>query len=101
MPLSRSRRQGRDGPSAPEHFGASLAYAAGPLDDTTRRAVASLRKGVDPDQVVPQGLSGLRTMLERFLEVGFSKFVVRPLRPPASWRDELEALADAVLDLQT
>jgi hypothetical protein len=40
-------------------------------------------------------------MLERFLEVGFSKFVVRPLEQPGSWRAELEALAEAVLDLQT
>ena len=47
------------------------------------------------------GISGLRTMLERFLEVGFSKFVVRPLETPDSWRAELEALADGVLELQT
>jgi hypothetical protein len=40
-------------------------------------------------------------MLEAFLEVGFSKFVVRPLEEPASWSDELGTLADAVLDLQT
>jgi predicted phosphoribosyltransferase len=39
--------------------------------------------------------------LERFLEVGFSKFVVRPLENPDSWRSELGALADGVLDLQT
>jgi hypothetical protein len=33
--------------------------------------------------------------------VGFSKFVVRPLVTPKSWRAELEALAGAVGDLQT
>ena len=32
------------------------------------------------------GLGGLRAMIERFLDVGFSKFVVRPMAPPASWR---------------
>jgi hypothetical protein len=47
------------------------------------------------------GLDGLRSLIERFLEVGFSKFVVRPLESPGSWRAELEALASAVLDLQT
>jgi hypothetical protein len=40
-------------------------------------------------------------MLEGFLDVGFSKFVVRPMGSPASWRAELEALAEGVLDLQT
>ena len=40
-------------------------------------------------------------MLEQFLEVGFSKFVVRPMAPPGEWQAELEQLADAVGDLQT
>jgi hypothetical protein len=51
--------------------------------------------------LVPVGLDGLRDHLKRFIDVGFSKFVVRPLAPPASWREEVEELASAVLDLQT
>jgi probable F420-dependent oxidoreductase len=86
---------------SPEHFGVSIAYADRPLDDRMRRALAAVRRGVDPSTVVPVGVTGLRTMIEAFLEVGFSKFVVRPLAPPASWSAELEALAEGVLDLQT
>lgn len=84
-----------------EHFGVSLAYSPGPLAAEARRLVAATRKGVDPDQVIPEGLEALRWTLERFVSVGFSKFVVRPLAPAAAWRGELEALADAVLELQT
>jgi len=84
-----------------EHFGVSLAYAPGPLDDKLASALGRARKGVDPRTVVPAGLDGLRRFLEAFLEVGFSKFVVRPLVPPASWRSEFEDLAAAVGDLQT
>ena len=84
-----------------EHFGVSLAYAPGPLDDKLVAALGRARKGVDPTTVVPAGLDGLRRFLEAFLEVGFSKFVVRPLARPESWRTELEALAAAVGDLQT
>ena len=84
-----------------EHFGVSLAYSPGPLAAEARRLVAATRKGVDPDQVIPEGLEALRWTLERFVSVGFSKFVVRPLVPPPSWRGELEVLADAVLELQT
>ncbi|HEX7459500.1 MAG TPA: LLM class flavin-dependent oxidoreductase [Acidimicrobiales bacterium] len=84
-----------------EHFGVSVAYAPGPLDDRLVAALGRARKGVDPTTVVPAGLDGLRSFLEAFLEVGFSKFVVRPLARPDAWRTELEALADAVGDLQT
>jgi probable F420-dependent oxidoreductase len=86
---------------SPEHFGVSVAYAPGPLSAPMKRALASSRRGVDPEQVVPVGIGGLRSMLEEFLAVGFSKFVVRPLVPPDSWPDELDALAAGVLDLQT
>ena len=86
---------------SPEHFGVSLAYAPGPLEPAMLAALGRSRKGVDPATVVPAGLDALRSFLESFLEVGFSKFVVRPLGHPGSWRAELEALAAAVGDLQT
>jgi probable F420-dependent oxidoreductase len=86
---------------SPEHFGVSIGYSSTPLDATTTQMLSSLRKGIDPAQVVPVGLGGLRATLERFLAVGFSKFVVRPIQPPPSWTDELDRLAAAVLDLQT
>jgi probable F420-dependent oxidoreductase len=84
-----------------EHFGVSLAYAKGPLSPRMIRAIATTRRGVDPEQVVPVGIDGLRATLEGFCAVGFSKFVVRPMEYSETWRDELEALADGVLDLQT
>ena len=86
---------------SPEHFGVSIGYSHTPLDAATTQLFSSLRKGVDPAEVIPVGLDGLRTTLERFLDVGFSKFVVRPIRPPTSWSEELDHLAAAVLDLQT
>jgi probable F420-dependent oxidoreductase len=84
-----------------EHFGVSIAYARGPLSPGMIRAVAATRRGVDPEQVVPVGIDGLRNLLERFCAVGFSKFVVRPMESPDSWRGELEELAEGLLDLQT
>jgi probable F420-dependent oxidoreductase len=86
---------------SPEHFGVSIAYATGPLTPEMARRLGSSRRGVDPAQVVPVGIAGLRAMLEEFIAVGFSKFVVRPLVDPESWPSELEALASGVLDLQT
>lgn len=84
-----------------EHFGVSIGYARAPLDERQRAALAARSRGRDPEKLVPVGLEGVRGLLERFVDVGFSKFVVRPLTPPRSWEDELGQLAAAVIDLQT
>jgi hypothetical protein len=52
-------------------------------------------------ELTPVGLPALRALIERFIAVGFSKFVVRPVAAPTSWRAELEALSAAVGELQT
>jgi probable F420-dependent oxidoreductase len=84
---------------SPEHFGMSIGYASAPLDPATARAMAARRPR--SIELTPVGLPALRKLIEQFLAVGFSKFVVRPVVTPASWRAELEALAAAVGDLQT
>lgn len=85
----------------PEHFGVSIGYAGAPLSDAALAALSKRSRGHDPATLVPVGHGQLRAMLESFVAVGFSKFVVRPLGPPENWVKELEALADAVLDLQS
>jgi probable F420-dependent oxidoreductase len=97
----------------PEHFGVSIGYTRGdPPEQLLRRvaarhAIASgtgnrdASEAVDVADLVPNGVDGLRGLIERFVDVGFSKFVVRPVVPPTSFREELKALADGVLDLQT
>ena len=88
---------------SPEHFGVSLAYAPEGTDLSTLASspLARRARGRPLEQLLPVGLSGLHAMLERFLDVGFSKFIVRPMAPPAAWRPELERLAGAVGGLQT
>jgi probable F420-dependent oxidoreductase len=88
---------------SPEHFGVSLAYAPEGADLAPLAATPLARRarGRPLEEIIPVGLKGLRAMIERFLDVGFSKFIVRPLGPPEDWRAELEVLAGAVGDLQT
>lgn len=85
----------------PEHFGVSIGYAHRALPDRVAGALAARARGRPLDDLVPVGLPALRELLERYVDVGFSKFVVRPLLPPDDWRAELAALAGAVGDLQT
>jgi probable F420-dependent oxidoreductase len=86
---------------SPEHFGVSIGYARQRLDDRVRDALRARSKGRPVEELVPVGLPALRELLERFIAVGFSKFVLRPLESPADWRDELERLASSVGDLQS
>ena len=82
-----------------EHFGMSIGYARVPIDPAMARVMTARRpRSVE---LTPVGLPALRALLERFIAVGFSKFVLRPVVPPSSWRAELEALASSVGELQT
>jgi probable F420-dependent oxidoreductase len=82
-----------------EHFGVSIGYAAAPIDPAAARAMTARRPRAV--ELTPVGLPAVRRLVERFIAVGFSKFVLRPVTTPASWRAELEALSAAVGDLQT
>lgn len=84
----------------PEHWGALVLYAGGEVPDRLVAAVAKRRPDADLADLVAADHRGLRTTLERFVEVGFSKFVVVPVGEPPSWTDELATLAEAVLPLQ-
>jgi probable F420-dependent oxidoreductase len=88
---------------SPEHFGVSISYAP-PGTDLGAPSFAPLTqraKGRPLDQLIPAGVDGLRALIESFLDVGFSKFIVRPLTPPGAWAPELERLATGVAGLQT
>ncbi len=97
----------------PEHFGVSIGYTRGaPPEQLARRVAArhAIAAGTPPPaasgptdlrDLVPDGVAGVRRLIERFVDVGFSKFVLRPVAPPTSFRQELEELAEGVLDLQT
>lgn len=83
----------------PEHFGALVSYARTAIPDGYARARVQ-RTGVDISAVIPVGLDALRVRIEEFVEVGFSKFVLVPVEPPASWDGELDEVVEAVLYLQ-
>ncbi|MFM7126079.1 MAG: TIGR03854 family LLM class F420-dependent oxidoreductase [Actinomycetota bacterium] len=89
----------------PEHFGALIPYAFGPLPDAVIAGYKARRPDVeDPTQLVPQGWSALQDHIGRFIEVGFSKFVVLPIIEPGSagaWEDHLTEAAGHLLQLQT
>jgi probable F420-dependent oxidoreductase len=87
----------------PEHFGMSIGYGRAGVDEGYLSGVAERLRGrdVDPLEVVPVGYAAVRTMIEQYVEVGISKFVLRPLHLDRPWPEELEELGAAVAHLQT
>lgn len=89
----------------PEHFGALIPYAHGPLPDALLAALKARRPDLDDtSRLVPQGWNALTRTIEEFVAVGFSKFVVLPIVEPPSasaWVDHLAEAAGHLMPLQT
>lgn len=85
----------------PEHYALSIQYAAIDPDPDTVAAIRARRPNGAIEQVFPIGPVQLRDLVGRLVDQGLSKFVVRPVGTPSSWRDDLNRLADTLLDLQT
>jgi probable F420-dependent oxidoreductase len=81
-----------------EHFGMNVQWVD-EMTDEVRAAVATRRPEGKAEDFVGVGAEGLADKLEGFLEVGFSKFVVRPLLQPSSWPSAVESVSK-VLELQ-
>jgi alkanesulfonate monooxygenase SsuD/methylene tetrahydromethanopterin reductase-like flavin-dependent oxidoreductase (luciferase family) len=82
----------------PEHFGLSIAYAR---HDSDLERVSPARTATTERISVPVGERSLRDHIGALIDQGLSKFVMRSVAPVPSWPDELDWLAQVVLDLQT
>ena len=70
-------------------------------DPATVAAFRARRPSGPVEQMFPVGAAQLRDLIGRLVEHGVSKFVVRSSVHRGAWRDDLQQLADTVLDLQT
>lgn len=86
----------------PEHFGVLIAYS---LDEAPSEAylqrIRERRPDLDVAELFPVGIAALKRHIERFVEGGFSKFVLIPARVPHDTTAELEQLAQEILTLET
>jgi probable F420-dependent oxidoreductase len=88
-----------------DHFGVLVPYAFGPIPDRLQALLAKRRPDLDdPGQLVPTSWDGLAELIQRFISVGTSKFVVLPLSEPDgadAWVEHLTEAADVLLPLET
>lgn len=86
----------------PEHFGLSIPYAREAPSADVITAMRARRVDGRVDQILAIGPDALRELLLAHVDQGLSKFVIRPVAADTTgWRDDLEHLAETVLDLQT
>lgn len=84
----------------PEHFGTLIPFSLGEIPERFRTFLEQRRPGADLSSVVPTGVSEIKELLGRFVESGFSKFVLVPILPGEDDRKEMELIAAEVLPLQ-
>jgi probable F420-dependent oxidoreductase len=85
----------------PEHFGLSVAYARGEPPAEALARLAERRPDTDAASLLPVGRADLRRFIGSLVDEGLSKFVLRPASRVTSIGEELDWLAESVLDLQT
>lgn len=89
----------------PDHFGALIPYALGPVPDKVVAAMAARRPDLaDPTELFPRSWDALMATIDRFVAIGTSKFVILPMSEPAgpdAWVEHLETAAPIVLARQT
>lgn len=87
-----------------DHYGVLIPYANGPIPDELVATLARRRPDLDdPSVLVPNTWDELTALIEKFIEVGTTKFVVLPMTEPTSvdaWTTHLEDLATQVLPLE-
>ena len=82
-----------------DHYGVSIPYSRVELNASI---IAEAMEGTNArrEDILPFGHTALRELLQRYLDVGLTKFVLRPLSLEDGWDVELDFLAEHVLALQ-
>lgn len=80
----------------PEHFGVLIPYAHQAIPDALRAGLAARRPDLDDvSAIVPIGWDQLVSMIQKFIAVGASKFVIIPMMEPTSPKEWIAHLSEA------
>lgn len=85
----------------PDHFGLSLAVAAGEIPPELAAAARRRRPGADPATLIATGWPQARSLIEQHVAAGVSKFVIRPAAPQVRFSDFLAQFLEQTAGLQS
>jgi len=83
-----------------DHYGLSLPVALDGIPESLRAAIGRRRPHTDPEVLVAAGWDGARRMIERYVEAGLSKFVVRPAARPEPFGSFVDGFVRELMPLQ-
>ncbi|MEM9562028.1 MAG: TIGR03619 family F420-dependent LLM class oxidoreductase [Actinomycetota bacterium] len=85
----------------PEHYGALIPYRAtnSAIPEAMQVVLNKRNPDADPAEIIPTR-EELEKTIGRFIDVGFSKFVLIPTNEPDDWDTELDELATLVKPLE-
>lgn len=87
-----------------DHYGVLIPYTFGEVPDQLLSILARRRPDIDDvGRIVPSSWEGLTGLIEQFVDIGTSKFVVLPVDEPGSaekWIEHLAEAADVLLPLE-
>lgn len=72
-----------------DHYGLSVAVAPNGMPPELVRSATDRAPGAALDDIVPVSWDGARRLIDRYLDAGLTKFVLRPAGP-VSWREFLD-----------
>jgi alkanesulfonate monooxygenase SsuD/methylene tetrahydromethanopterin reductase-like flavin-dependent oxidoreductase (luciferase family) len=88
-----------------DHYGALIPYTTGDIPAATFDLLAKRRPDLaDPCVLIPRGWEALLAIIDRFVAVGTTKFVIVPIVEPTTaddWVAHLEQAAPVMLARQT
>ncbi|MEQ8840746.1 MAG: LLM class flavin-dependent oxidoreductase [Acidimicrobiales bacterium] len=88
-----------------EHFGVLIPYLPGEAETAIPEPLAAVvsarRPDADPRDVVATSRARIVELVNEYVSIGASKFVLFPFAEPDDWHAELDGLADVALPLQT
>jgi probable F420-dependent oxidoreductase len=83
-----------------DHFGISIAIATDGIPAELAAVARERRPGVDPADLIPQGWAQTRTLIERYVDAGLTKFVVRPVAADLPFESFVDSFATELMPLE-
>ncbi|MCE7006439.1 TIGR03854 family LLM class F420-dependent oxidoreductase [Kibdelosporangium philippinense] len=83
-----------------DHYGISLAVAPDGIPPSLIEAAPARQREVDPRELIPQSWEAAQELIEQYIEVGLTKFVVRQVDPASAMRPFLDDFAAKLMPLE-
>lgn len=83
-----------------DHYGISLAIATDGIPEDLVALTRERRPGVNPADLIPQSWAAARTLIQRYVDAGLTKFVVRPVSADLAFESFVDSFVTELMPLE-